>query len=130
MIPEGHGRVLVLDDDSMIREMVMAMLVKLGYEAEPAADGDEAIRLYPEAYGGDRPFDLLLLDLAVPGSFGGDQVLEKIREVSPDVKAIISSGYVRERGPLDLLEAGSASYLQKPYNLGTLARLLRKVLEA
>ena len=130
VIPEGRGRVLVLDDDQMIREMVMEMLVELGYEAEPAADGDEAIRLYFQAQGGDRPFDLLLLDLTVPGSFGGDQVLEKIRKLSPDVKAIISSGYVRERGPLDLLEAGSASYLQKPYNLGTLARLLRKVLDA
>jgi len=128
--PKGRGRVLVMDDDLMIREMVAEMLVSLGYDVEAVPGGEEAIRLYREAREGDRPFDLLLLDLTVPGGLGGEWVCEEIRKVNPDVKVILSSGYVKEGGPLDLLEAGSASFLQKPYNLGTLARRIQNELNA
>jgi CheY-like chemotaxis protein len=129
-VPVGTGRVLVLDDDSMIREMASEMLLEFGYEVESVADGEEAIRFYFQAKKDQRPFDLLLLDLTVPGSLGGEQVLQRIREVEPDVKAIISSGYARDRGPLKLLETGFASYLQKPYDLGSLARMVGKVIDA
>ncbi len=77
-----------------------------------------------------RPFDLLLLDLTVPGGMGGEQVYQKIRKVRPNVKVLLSSGYVKERGSMVLLEAGFVSFLQKPYNLGTLARRIQKELIA
>ena len=117
-------RVLVVEDDDGVREALAEMLDMLGYDVTMAADADEAGRV---ASLGD--FDLLVSDFMLPGVSGLD-VAARLRQGQPDLKVIVMSGYaeseVLQRGVGD----GSVRFLQKPFDLGTLARGLRAALDA
>ncbi|MFC1886872.1 PAS domain S-box protein, partial [Thermodesulfobacteriota bacterium] len=90
---KGHGRILVMDDETSLRKMVGKMLEKLGYESEFAKDGAEAIRMVKEAKESEKPYDAVILDLTVPGGMGGKETIKKLMEINPEIKAIVSSGY-------------------------------------
>lgn len=123
--PTGSGRILVMDDDASVRELVMAALSWLGYEVELARDGAETIRRYSEALEAQRPFAAVILDLTVPGAMGAREALEQLAKIDPDVKAIVSSGYALDPAMSNFREHGFS--VSKPYRLEDLAEVLRQV---
>ena len=89
----GEGKILVMDDEEIIRDLTQELLVNLGYEVVVAKDGGEAIQHYQDALAKGRPFDALIMDLTVPSGMGGIEAIKRLQELDPQVKAIVSSGY-------------------------------------
>lgn len=93
LISSGWGRVLVMDDEEMIRSMTVKLLQRLGLEAESAAEGQEAVDRYRKALEEGAPYEVVILDLTVRGGMRGLEAYQKLIEIDPQAKAIISSGY-------------------------------------
>ncbi len=126
----GEGRILVMDDDPMIRELAGEILWHLGYEVEFATDGKEAIVLYQESLQSSKPFDAVILDLTVRGGMGGKEAIQKLIAIDPDVKGIVSSGYSDDPGMTDFKQHGFSGVVAKPYTLEELGEKLNQVLKA
>ncbi|HMK35834.1 MAG TPA: ATP-binding protein [Desulfomonilaceae bacterium] len=124
----SRGRILVMDDEELIRDLVGEMLTVLGYVAEYAKDGAEAIEKYGQAFHSDHPYDLVLMDLTIPGGLGGREAVQRLRQIDPAVKAVVSSGYSNDTVMADFEEFGFLGVLPKPYNLEEVRRLLNRML--
>ena len=124
----GSGRILVMDDEQPIRQMLESMLCSLGYEVQTAPDGAEAVRLYRQARADHRPFDAVILDLTVPGGLGGRETLQALRTLDPLIRAIVSSGYSADPILARHRDYGFAAMVAKPYRLEDLARTFRELL--
>jgi len=120
----GQGRILVMDDEPIVREVLGEMLTRLGFEVEYAQDGAEAVKIYRVAKKIDQPFDLLIMDLTVAGGMGGLEALERLLEVDPNVRAIASSGYSSDPVMSDFQAYGFKGVMAKPYTLEELSRAL------
>jgi len=125
----GKGKILVMDDEKMIRDVVGDMLGILGYEAGFAKDGAEAVELYKKAEQSVRPFDAVIMDLTVPGGMGGKEAVRKLAEIDPEVKAIVSSGYSDDPVMADFRKYGFSNVVAKPYNIKELGDALYEVLK-
>jgi CheY-like chemotaxis protein len=115
----GKETILLVDDEEMIRGVGQQILEIHGYSVLTAADGREAIELYLRHRAG---IDLVILDLTMP-RMSGTEVLTRIRNINPDAKVILSSGY--HRGEV----YRAAAFLPKPYRADTLTRIVREVLD-
>lgn len=120
-------RVLVLDDDPAIRLTSSRLLEHIGHSVASAERGEEAVRLFQEAHTSDEPFDLVILDLTLPGGKGGVSVLEDLKEIDSEVVAIVSSGYSQDPVMARFREYGFSGMIQKPYTLGELQACLQQV---
>jgi CheY-like chemotaxis protein len=127
-LPRGEGRVLVVDDEEIVRRSVGEVLKRLGYEVDSAKDGREGIELYEKAMEEGRPFNVVITDLTIPGELGGKQTVGKLRELDPDAKVIVSSGYSEDPVMSRFREYGFDGVLVKPYKVADLAEVIRKVL--
>jgi PAS domain S-box-containing protein len=121
-------RVLVMDDDAMIRTVVSRMLEKIGCEVEVAADGNEAIQRCRLAAEAGRPFDAVIMDLTIPGGMGGREAVHHLRELDPRMKAIVSSGYSNDPIMARYREYGFDGVIAKPYRFDDLRATLQRVL--
>jgi PAS domain S-box-containing protein len=126
----GEGKILVMDDDPMIRDLAGEILWHLGYEAEFATDGKEAIALYRKSMKSAKPFDAVILDLTVRGGMGGKETIQKLIAIDPDVKGIVSSGYSDDPGMTDFKQFGFCGVVAKPYTLKELGEKLSQVLKS
>jgi CheY-like chemotaxis protein/anti-sigma regulatory factor (Ser/Thr protein kinase) len=128
VLSPGKAKILVMDDEKYIRELTSAVLENLGYSHEHAKDGQEAIKLYEKALAEERPFDLIIMDLTIPGGMGGQETLKRLLALDPKVKAIVSSGY--SKGPImtNYREYGFCGVIAKPYDISELSRILEKCL--
>ena len=124
----GKGKILVMDDEAMVREVLGAMLPTLGYEAEVAKDGVEAIELFSQAQGSAESFAAVILDLTVPAGMGGKETIEKLLKIDPQVKAIVSSGYSDDPIMADFQEYGFIAVIAKPYKVAELGKVLNHAL--
>jgi CheY-like chemotaxis protein len=118
-----RGKVLVMDDEDVIRSILSVMLLAFGYEAHLTADGREAIDSYAKAAEAGEPFDAVIIDLNIPGGMGGGETMQRLRQIDPDVKAIVSSGYEME----NYREQGFRAVLSKPYTVSGLRNVLNEV---
>lgn len=127
---EGHGvgRILVMDDDPMVRKVTTAMLARLGYQAEAVEDGAQAVARYDEALAAGRPFRAVLLDLTVPGGMGGERAIASLRHSHPAVRAVVFSGYTDQAVLADYTRYGFDARLTKPFTLRDLGETLRDLL--
>ncbi|MFH1625769.1 MAG: PAS domain S-box protein, partial [Pseudomonadota bacterium] len=124
---KGQGRILLMDDDEMLKKMAGRTLRKLGYEVSFAEDGAEAIELYIDARESKEPFDVVILDLTVPGGMGGKEAVEKLLEIDPEVKAIVSSGYSDDPVMSNFRDYGFSGSATKPYDVKKLSKVLHEV---
>ena len=124
----GTGRILLLDDDPAVAALTVSMLQSLDYKVDHARTGEEALTLYQRYLSLGRPHDAALLDLTIVGGMGGEECLEQLRRIDPDVRAIIASGYDDDDLARRFLEAGACGYLAKPYRTVELGKMLRSVL--
>lgn len=125
---KGHGRVLVMDDDPLIRELALIMLAKAGYEAEVAAEGGEAIDMVLEAQERGSPFDAAILDLTIIGGMGGKETAQRLNELCPSLPLVASSGYSNSPVMADCKSHGFTCAMAKPYKYGDLAKCLAQLL--
>lgn len=125
-IPEvrSERRLLVMDDEPWLREVLGKALGQLGYAAELAKDGEEAIALFRAAREAGRPFAGVILDLTVRGGMGGDEVVRILREIDPDLRAVLMTGYDQDTAFLDHTRLGFQAALPKPFTIRTLKAAL------
>ena len=121
----GTETVLVVDDEEPVRTLLQSILEEGGYTVLLAKDGVEAIELYTER---STEIDLVVLDIIMP-RMGGGKTYERLREINPKVKVLLSSGYSENGQARDVLMAGARGFLQKPYDLRAVLRKIREVLE-
>lgn len=123
-----RGRVLVMDDESGVQRVARAMLSACGLEADVVRDGAAAISAFAEAAEAGRPYAAVILDLTVPGGLGGAEIIDRLHQIDPAVRAIVSSGYSTSPVLTDYRGHGFAGVLPKPYSLTSLRATLREVL--
>jgi PAS domain S-box-containing protein len=126
----GEGKILVMDDEEMIRDVASAVLAELGYEVSLAKDGAEAVTLYQKSKDLERPFAAVILDLTVPGGMGGEEALKRLRSIDPGVKAIVSSGYSNDQVMAAYKEYGFSAVIAKPYKLADMSAVLHQVINS
>ena len=124
---QGRGKILVMDDEEMLRSLIRQMLNRMGYEVELANDGQEAIGLYRRAMEAGKPFDAVILDLTVPGAMGGKEAIGRLCEIDANVKAIVSSGYSIDPVMSHYDEYGFCGVVEKPYNIQKLSEALNQI---
>jgi signal transduction histidine kinase/CHASE1-domain containing sensor protein/CheY-like chemotaxis protein len=124
----GKGKILIMDDEELVRSSLGDMIVAIGYEVESAKDGKEAVELYEKALKSAEPFDAVILDLTVPGGMGGREAIKKLREIDPHVNAIVSSGYSNDHVMANFREYGFCDIIVKPYNPQVLSGALLKAI--
>jgi CheY-like chemotaxis protein len=124
-----QGRVLVMDDEEIVRDVVGRMLTQMGYDAEFAADGEEAIDLYKQAQSAQKSFDAVILDLTIPMGIGVRETMKRLREVDPDVRAVVSSGFSNDPIMVNCEAYGFRGALAKPYRQEELGKVLNRVVK-
>jgi PAS domain S-box-containing protein len=124
----GKGKILVMDDEEVVREVLEKMLVRLGYEAEFAEDGGEAIERFVQAQGSGQAFAAVILDLTVPGGMGGKETMARLLEIDPRVKAVVSSGYSDDPIMAGFQKYGFSGVIAKPYKILELGKILNQVI--
>lgn len=120
-------KILVMDDEIMIREIAREMLEFLDYEAVSAEDGEEALELYRSAMKAGNPIEVVILDLVVPTGMGGKECIQKLQEFDPNVKAIVSSGYSDDPVVANYQDYGFRGILSKPYKINQLEEILEQL---
>lgn len=127
LIP-GEGRILVMDDDEMVRNSIGEILTTLGYDVDYAENGSEVLEKYKNAITASTRFDAVIMDLTVPGAMGGRGAMNALIAIDPDVKAIVSSGYSNDPVMANFSDYGFADALPKPYTDKKLSQILHKLL--
>ena len=123
-IYNGKGTILLVDDEAGVIEVCSEMLENLGYKVKAVTDGMQAIDVLKSR---DFKIDLVLLDMVMP-QINGQQTFEKIREVDPDMKILICSGYTKEEKIQKMVEKGCDEYILKPFDVVELSEKLNNVL--
>lgn len=127
-VKKSSGNILVMDDDQSVLHTIAAMLEHLGYTAHLVVDGEAAIRAYLRAMDTNSPFDVVIMDLVIPGAMGGEATARHLQEIDPKVKMIVSSGFSQDTIIANYEKYGFTGFVVKPYRLEELASLLRQVL--
>jgi len=122
------GKILVMDDEELIRNIASELISALEHDVDLAEDGEAAIEKYQAAMESGRPFDVVILDLTVRGGMGGRETIKRLREIDPAVRAIVSSGYSDDAVVADYKKYGFSVRLTKPYTIETLRDALNALL--
>jgi two-component system cell cycle sensor histidine kinase/response regulator CckA len=126
--PVGSRKILVMDDEQSLREIMAHTLTQIGYTAELAKDGEEAVALYEEARNSGHPFAAVMLDLTVRGGMGGGEAVRVLRQRDPSVRAVLMTGYNQDVTLRDHSEHGFNAALAKPFSVENLRATLSEVL--
>ena len=127
-VPFGKGKILIMDDEESIRELLYTELTETGYDVELANDGTQAIAQYIEAKEAGQSFDAVILDLTIPGGMGGKEAITKLLEIDPKVKAIVSSGYATDPIISEYKKYGFSAVVTKPYSVVEIEKALHGLL--
>ena len=122
----GTETVLLVDDEQIVLDVGKPMLERLGYQVLSAAGGREAIEVYHRQKG---KIDLVILDLIMPDLAGG-AVFDRLKEIDPEVKVLLASGYSREGQAERILRRGCKGFIQKPFSMEKLSEKIRDILQA
>jgi PAS domain S-box-containing protein len=120
-----HGRLLILEDDPTVQNTITKMLTKLEQEFVLVDDGKRILDNYKAAQFTNNPFDLVILDLTIPGGLGGKQTISELLKIEPDIKAIVSSGYSTDPIMANYESYGFKDVLIKPYTLNQIKKILQ-----
>jgi signal transduction histidine kinase/CheY-like chemotaxis protein len=126
--PMRTARVLLMDDEESIRLLGAVLLQRMGLEVTTVAEGSAAMREFSDARDAGRPFDLVILDLTIPGGMGGLETMEAIRRMDARVPAIVSSGYSNDAVLADFRRFGFQAMVAKPYEIDQLVGAVKQVL--
>lgn len=124
----GRGRILIMDDNETLVEIICDLLAELGYQTAAAKDGEEAIKLYKDGRESGRPFDLVIMDLTIPGRMGAKEAIKKLQEYDPEAKVLITTGYSNNQLVEEYERYGFMGFIAKPYQIEDLAREINRVI--
>ncbi len=124
-VSRGNGRILVMDDEKSIRDLLSTMLENLGYEVESVEEGKEAVALYTKRKNQGLPFSAVILDLTIPGGMGGKEAMAKLRSIDREAKVIVSSGYSNDPVMANFRDFGFSAVLTKPYRFSDINQVLQ-----
>lgn len=126
---QGQGKILVMDDEQFMLDILAWQLRSMGYECVTAEDGDSALKLAREAIETDQPFAAAILDLTIPGGKGGKEVVQELLKFAPSFKVVAFSGYSEDAVMSNHAAYGFAARLVKPYRVEELAEVLDALLK-
>lgn len=121
-------KVLLMDDEDIIRTLTTEMLIRLGGTTDTATNGEETLMLYRQALQGGTPYDLVIMDLTIPGGMGGKQAIKSLLEIDPEARAIVSSGYADDPVMALYHNYGFKGVVAKPYTLNELKFAIEKAM--
>ncbi len=124
---KGRGKILIMDDEEMIRTVVGNLLRHMGYDPDFAEDGVEACRKYLDAMGKKDKFSAVIMDLTIPGGMGGKEAVQEILKIDPHAKVIVSSGFSTDPVMADYKSYGFSGVVAKPFMMQELSAVLREV---
>ena len=124
----GSGRILVMDDEEIIRDVAAEILGHLGYSAVVCCDGSEVVELYRQATATQEPYAAVIMDLTIPGGMGGKEAAARILELDPDAVLIVSSGYSSDPVIANFPHYGFSGVVPKPFDTEGLARELKRLI--
>ncbi len=127
--PKG-GRILVMDDEEMVLNLLGEILSHLGYQAELVADGEKALASFKKAKDMGNPFDAAILDLIVSSGMGGKETIEELLKIDSSIRAIVSSGYSNDPVMMEYERYGFKGAIAKPYKISDLRDILNRVIGA
>lgn len=128
VITVGSGKVLVLEDQQDIQEILGTMLTHLGYDSEFVDNGTDAVQLYQSAISNGQPYCATIMDLTIPGGLGGRETIQRLKSIDPNVVALVSSGYSNNPVMTEPHKYGFKGIVSKPYNLEELAKAINLAL--
>ena len=117
-----------MDDDDSVRKVLGRLVEHLGYEVDLVRDDREAIASYCQAREEGVPFAAVILDLTISGGMGGEETIRKLREIDPEVRAIVSSGYSNDPVMASFRDFGFSGIIAKPFRAGKLGQVLQQVI--
>jgi two-component system cell cycle sensor histidine kinase/response regulator CckA len=120
-------KLLALDDDPAVRKVFKTMLARLGHHATIVATSDAALAEFARAQPGPQPFDLVFVDLTMPGDLSGEEVIRKLRAVDPAARIVVMTGYSNSSVVANHRELGLAGALAKPFDIQSLREILASV---
>ena len=123
------GHILVMDDEKMIRDISAAMLKQFGYTVDSAVDGKMAVEKYISAYKSGNSFDIVIMDLTIPGGMGGKEAVDKLLAINSEAKVVVSSGYSTDPIMAHYNAYGFKGRLVKPFQMEDLKNELSRVME-
>jgi CheY-like chemotaxis protein len=126
--PAHKRRILLMDDEQMILDIVSRMLGHLGYEVTTCTDGAQAIAAFAKSKSQSEPFDLVMMDLIIPNGVGGQDAVHTIKKIDPAAKVIASSGHLEHPVMQDHKKFGFNAVLEKPYKLEKLQQVIEAVI--
>ena len=124
----ARGRVLVMDDEEMVRGVLKTALERAGYETALTVEGAEAVERYRDAMGAGEPFDVVIVDLEIADGMDGKEAVRKLREIDPAVTAIAHSGSLNDPAMTDCRTYGFAAALPKPSSLRELRGIMARMI--
>lgn len=124
----GKGKILVMDDEEDLLTATGEILTNLGYDVSLSRDGQQALELYTRALEQNQPFNLVILDLTIPGGMGGKQTIKELQKLDPGVKAIVASGYSNDSILVNFSDYGFKAAVKKPFTLEKLSEMVSKVI--
>jgi two-component system cell cycle sensor histidine kinase/response regulator CckA len=127
-LPLERKKILLMDDEEIVRKAIGRMLKDKGFEVVFAEDGEEAIQNFREAKNSSHPFDAVILDLIIPGGLGGKETVKKIREMDTNVKIIVASGYSNDPVMANYEKYGFDGVIAKPFHIEELIKILKSIM--
>ncbi|MFO7761491.1 MAG: ATP-binding protein [Thermodesulfobacteriota bacterium] len=124
----AKGKIMVMDDEELVRDVAFRMLTYLGYEVILAEDGEEAVLKYRDAMDSSEPVDLVIMDLTIPGGMGGREAIGELHQIDPRARAVVSSGYSNDPVLAHYCDYGFSATMVKPFRLKELDDLLADLL--
>ena len=125
---DRKGKVLIMDDEDIVGDIAKQMLLFLGYEVTLVKGGAEAVSQYrQDLHSGDR-FDVVIMDLTIPGGMGGVEAVGEILAVDPTAKVVVSSGYSSDPVMIQCREYGFSGAIAKPFDMQSLKRIIEELI--
>ncbi len=124
------GRVLVMDDEAVIRLVVEKLLRAVGFEVMSVSTGEEAIKIYEQERDAGRRFDVVVMDLTIPGGMGGKQAVKHVLEIDPTARVVVASGYSSDPIMANYHEFGFCGVIAKPFSVDEFLGVIRNVVKA
>jgi len=128
VLSDCKGRILVMDDDEIVRDVVRQMLMLRGYDVEESVDGEGSVALYLANMKAGTPFDMVIMDLTIPGGMGGREAAREVLKIDEGARIVVSSGYSDDPVMANFEEYGFVASVKKPFEFSDLGDIVQSVM--